>query len=79
MKALLLALVLASAHAAAVEWKGNVATLTEQEFAACQAGGGCIVATRAAVIEVRQIIQQLAVELKEAIDKPAPSCRRDTI
>lgn len=79
MKVLLLALVLVSAQVAAVEWKGNTVTLSEQEMAACQAGGCCILATRAAMIEVGQIMQKLAEELKAAIDKPAPSCRRDTI
>lgn len=77
MKAALLLLICMPAPA--VEWRGNTATLNEREMAACQAGGGCILATRAAMIEVGQIMQKLAEELKAAIDKPAPSCRRDTI
>lgn len=49
---LLLASALAIAPVNAIQREGNVITLTDEEAAACEAGGGCVVAPKAEIQRV---------------------------
>lgn len=57
---LLIAGVFAVAPVTALQREGNTLTLTDEETAACEAGGGCIVAPKDAIHKAMEVIAERA-------------------